>query len=119
MANDCPGVGTTSSSGGSKGSREPNNVKEELAQINFVREAEESYQYEEPSDYYDVPEPSDQNILPIVLPIQLDNAVSAEGLIDPGSSSDLVSEKLVLKNLAHLKPSPTQSPSRLHHALES
>ena len=120
MANDCPGVGI--SSGGSKGtsSREPNNVKEEsVAQINFVREAEESYQYEEPSDYYNVPEPPDRNIPPIVLPIQLDNAVSAEGLIDPGSSSDLVSEKLVLKNPTHLRPSLTQSPSLLHHALES
>ena len=45
--------------------------------------------------------------------------VSAEGLIDAGSSSDLVSEKLVLKNPTHLKPSLTQSPSLLHHALES
>ena len=116
MSNNRPGVGT--SSGVSKGiSREPNNVKEE--QINFVSEAEELYQYEEPSDYYNVPKPSDRNIPPIVLPIQLDNAVSAEGLIDPGSSSDLVSEKLVLKNPTHLKSSPTQSPSRLHHALES
>ena len=116
MLNNCPGVGT--SSGVSKGiSREPNNVKEE--QINFVSEAEELYQYEEPSDYYNVPKPSDRNIPPIVLPIQLDNAVSAEGLIDPGSSSDLVSEKLVLKNPTHLKPSLTQSPSLLHHALES
>jgi hypothetical protein len=74
MANDCPGLGV-GSSGGNKGSREPSKVKEELAQINFVSEAEELYQYEEPSDYYNVPEPSDRNIPPIVLPIRLDNAV--------------------------------------------
>ena len=121
MVNSCPGVGT--SSGGSKGSREPNsnNVKDikEESQINFVSEAEELSQYEEPSDYYNVSEPSDQNIPPIVLPIQLDNAVSAEGLIDPDSSCDLVSEKLVLKDLAHLKPSLIQSLSLLHHPLES
>lgn len=110
---DCPGVGT---SGSSKHGHEDRAVKEE---INFVSEAEESYQYEEPSDYYNVPEPSDHNVPPIVLPIQLDDTVSAEGLIDPGSSSDLVSEKLVLSHPTRLKPYPTRSPALLHHALES
>ena len=75
---DCPGVGANS--GGSKNSRE-DTVKEE---VNFVSEADESYQYEDPSDYYNIPEPPDQNVPPIVLPIQLDDTVSAEGLIDPG-----------------------------------
>jgi hypothetical protein len=110
---DCSGVGANSE--GSKNSRE-DTVKGE---VNFVSEADEPYQYEEPSDYYNVPEPSDQNVPPIVLPIQLDDTVSAEGLIDPGSSSDFVSKKLILKNPTRLKPYPTQSPSLLRHALES
>ena len=58
-------------------------MKEELAQINFVSEAEESYQYEEPSDCYNVPEPSDWNIPPIVLLIQLDNAVCHKSRVQP------------------------------------
>ena len=112
IGKDCPGIGRTSGGSGSGGGKtslhEDKTVKEE---INFISEAEDSYQYEEPSDCYNVP--------PIVLPIQLDDTVPAEGLIDPGSSSDLISEKLVLQHPTRLKTYPTRSPSLLHHALES
>ena len=61
-------------------------AKEVKQETNFVSEAEE-YQYEPSEEYHVVP--------PIVLPVQLDYQVSTQGLIDSGSTSDLISEKLI------------------------
>ena len=54
---------------------------------------------------------------PIVLPIQLDNQISTEGLIDCGSTSDFISQKIVNGNPSALRPCPMSSPSLLHNAL--
>ena len=69
--------------------RNCDSVKQE---VNFIREAE--YQYEDSEQSQVVP--------PIVLPIQLDDQITTEGLVDCGSTSDFLSQKLVNGNPAAL-----------------
>ena len=68
-------------------------AKEVKQEANFISEAEE-YQFEESEECQVVP--------PIVLPIQLDDNVHAEGLVDSGSTSDFVSKKLINQNPSSL-----------------
>jgi retrotransposon gag protein len=83
-------------------------AKEVKQEANFISEAEE-YQFEESEECQVVP--------PIVLPIQLDDNVHAEGLVDSGSTSDFISKKLINRNPSSLRPRPSLSPSLLHNAL--
>jgi len=87
-----------------KNSELPKEIKQE---VNFVNEAE--YEFEDSEHYQVVP--------PIVLPIQLDDQITTEGLVDCGSTSDFISQKLVNDNPTTLRPRLTSSPSLLHNAL--
>jgi len=82
-------------------------AKEIKQEVNFVSEAE--YEFEDPEHCQVVP--------PIVLPIQLDDQITTEGLIDCGSTSDFISQEFVNSNPTTLRPRPTSSPSLLHNAL--
>ena len=82
-------------------------AKEIKQEVNFVSEAE--YQFEDSDQCQVVP--------PIILPIQLDDQITTEGLIDCGSTSDFISQKLVNGNPTVLRPRPTSSPALLHNAL--
>ena len=87
-------------------------AKEVKQEANFISEAEEyqaEYQYDDSEQCQVVP--------PIILSIQLDDRVMTEGLIDCGSTSDFISQKLVNGNPNALRPRPTSSPSLLHNAL--
>jgi Reverse transcriptase (RNA-dependent DNA polymerase)/RNase H-like domain found in reverse transcriptase/Integrase zinc binding domain/Chromo (CHRromatin Organisation MOdifier) domain/Retrotransposon gag protein len=84
-------------------------AKEVKQEVNFVSETEAEYQFEDSDQCQVVP--------PIVLPIQLNDQIVAEGLIDCGSTSDFISQTLVNRNSTTLRPRPTLSPSLLHNAL--
>ena len=88
-------------------------TKEVKQEVNFISEAEfqAEYQYEDSEQCQVVP--------PIVLPIQLDDQITTQGLVDCGSTSDFISQKLVNGNLTTLRPRPTSSPSLLHNALSN
>src|SRR5437667_12550536 len=74
-------------------------------EVNFISETEAEYQFEDSDQYQVVP--------PIVLPIQLDNQITMEGLIDCGSTSDFISQKLVTGITSALRPRPMSSASLL------
>src|SRR5437667_8145783 len=86
-------------------------AKEVKHEVNFISEEEEEYQYEESQDCQVVP--------PIILPIQLDDQVHTQGLVDCGSTSDFISQNLIERNPSRLRPRPTLSPSLLHNALSN
>ena len=67
-------------------------TKEVKQDANFISEAEyqAEYQYEDSEQCQVVP--------PIVLPIQLDDQIMTQGLVDCGSTSDFISQKLVNGN---------------------
>src|SRR5204862_3009734 len=65
-------------------------AREVKQEANFISEAAEEYQFEESEDCHVVP--------PIVLPIQLNDQVHAQGLIDSGSSASLISTEVIKRN---------------------
>src|SRR5436305_13663711 len=68
-------------------------IKRVKQEINFVSKAEE-YQYNQFEECY--------VISLIILSIQLDDQISAQGLVDCDFSFDLISEKIVNRNLSSL-----------------
>ena len=86
-------------------------TKEVKQEVNFISEADYQAEYQcEDSEQCQV-------VPPIVLPIQLDDQITTRGLLDCGSTSDFLSQRLVNRNPTALRPRPTSSPSLLHNAL--
>ncbi|TMC15977.1 MAG: hypothetical protein E6J34_20635, partial [Chloroflexi bacterium] len=83
-------------------------VKGVKQETNFVNEVKE-YQYDQSEECYVIPL--------IILSIQLDDQISAQGLVDCDFSSDLISEKIVNRNLSSLRSRFTSSSALLHNAL--
>src|SRR5436309_10454446 len=82
-------------------------IKEVKQEINFVSEAEE-YQYDQSEECYVIPF--------IILSIQLNDQISAQGLVDCDFSFDLISEKIVNRNLSSLRSRLTSFSALLHNA---